>query len=63
MNSNLLTTISFGIKRHFKNFRKHLRRDVADYKFGNKHSHKNPHAIPLELKRKLVNVLQILIKE
>ena len=43
----LLTTVSFGLKRFFKKFRKNLRRDALDYKFGNKHTHKNPHAIPL----------------
>ena len=47
MNSNLLTNISFGLKRHFKHFRKVLKRDALDFKFGNKHTHKNPHAIPL----------------
>lgn len=56
MNSNLLTTVSFGLKRHFKKFRKTLRKEALDFKFGDKHTHKNPHAIPLELKRKLVNV-------
>ena len=57
MNTNLLTNITFGLKRHFKRFRKTLRREALDFKFGDKHTHKNPHAIPLELKRKLVNVI------
>ncbi len=57
MNSNLLTTISFGLKRHFKKFRKQLRREALDFKFGNKHTHRNPHALPFDLKRKLQNVL------
>lgn len=57
MNSNLLTHITFGLKRHFKKFRKHLRTNALDFKFGNKHTHKNPHAIPLETKRKLLNVI------
>ena len=56
MNTNLLTTVSFGLKRHFKKFRKHLRREALDFKFGNKHTHRNPHAIPFDLKRKLQNV-------
>jgi hypothetical protein len=47
MNTNLLTTISFGLKRGFKNFRKIIKRDAIDFKFGNKHTHKNPHALPL----------------
>lgn len=51
MNS-LTTTITFGVKR-FKQFRKKL---VLDYKKGGKHAHKNPHAIPLVLKQKLLNV-------
>ncbi len=59
MYTNLLTTITFGLKRQFKNFRKILKRQALDYKFGNKHTHKNPHAIPLQLKRKLVNVMII----
>jgi hypothetical protein len=48
----LLTNIQFGLKR-FKNFRKKL---ILDYKKGKKHAHKNPHAIPLILKQKLLNV-------
>lgn len=61
MNTNLLTTISFGLKRHFKKFRKHLRREALDFKFGNKHTHRNPHAIPFDLKRKLQNVFYRII--
>ena len=52
MNSLLTTTVAFGIKR-FKQFRKKL---VLDYKKGGKHAHKNPHAIPLVLKQKLLKV-------
>jgi hypothetical protein len=44
MNTNLLTTITYGVKRGFKKFRKNL---TLDFKFGNKHSHRNPHAMPL----------------
>lgn len=51
MNS-LLTKLTYGLKR-FKQFRKKL---VLDYKKGGKHAHKNPHAIPLVLKQKLLNV-------
>lgn len=50
--NTLLTQIQFGIKK-FKNFRKRL---VLDYKMGGKHDHTNPHAIPLKLKQKLINV-------
>lgn len=50
--NTLLTQIQFGIKR-FANFRKRL---VLDYKKGNKHDHTNPHAIPLEIKQKLLKV-------
>lgn len=50
--NTLLTQIQFGLKR-FKNFRKRL---VLDYKWGNKHAHKNTHAIPLELKQELLKV-------
>lgn len=50
--NTLLTRIQFGLKR-FANFRKKL---VLDYKKGGKHDHTNPHAIPLELKQKLLNV-------
>ena len=42
MNS-LLFNIQYGVKR-FKSFRKKL---ILDYKKGDKHSHTNPHAIPL----------------
>jgi hypothetical protein len=51
MNS-LLTKISFA-KSFGKKFRKTL---PLDYKKGNKHSHKNTHAIPLEVKDKLLKV-------
>lgn len=50
--NTLLTQIQFGVKR-FANFRKRL---VLDYKKGKKHDHTNPHAIPLELKQKLLKV-------
>lgn len=50
--NTLLTQIQFGIKK-FQNFRKRL---VLDYKKGGKHDHTNPHAIPLKLKQKLINV-------
>ena len=50
--NRLVTEISFGVKR-FKQFRKKL---VLDYKKGGKHAHRNPHAIPLELKQKLLKV-------
>jgi hypothetical protein len=46
MNS-LLINIQYGVKR-FKQFRKKL---ILDYKFGDKHAHTNPHALPLELKQ------------
>lgn len=39
--------------KRFKSFRKKL---ILDYKKGDKHSHTNPHALPLELKQSLVNV-------
>jgi hypothetical protein len=52
--NNLLTSVNYGVKR-FKHFRKKL---VLDYKKGSPHDHKNPHAIPLELKQKLLNVRQ-----
>lgn len=50
--NTLLTQLQFGVKR-FANFRKRL---VLDYKKGKKHHHTNPHAIPLELKQKLLKV-------
>ena len=52
----LVTRLEFGVKK-FKAFRKRL---VLDYKKGNKHDHKNPHAIPLEIKQKLLNVSHFL---
>ena len=48
----LLTNIHFGVKR-FRQFRKKL---VLDYKKGDKHAHKNPHAIPLVEKQRLLKV-------
>ena len=54
----LVTRLEFGVKR-FKAFRKRL---VLDYKKGNKHDHKNPHAIPLETKQKLLNVKTFLFR-
>lgn len=51
----LLTQIQFGVKR-FKHFRKTL---ILDYKKGGKHDHKNQHALPLELKRKLLDVSHV----
>lgn len=53
----LLTKLTFEFKR-FKQFRKNL---VLDYKKGGKHAHKNPHAIPLVLKQKLLNVHRSLL--
>ncbi len=47
MNTNLLTSINYGLKRGFKTFRKALKKQGLDYKFGNRHTHKNTHAIPL----------------
>lgn len=54
----LLTKIEFGVKR-FKSFRKTL---TLDYKKGGKHAHKNPHAIPLETKQKLLHVIFVLFR-
>ena len=48
----LANKITFGVKK-FKQFRKSL---VHDYKKGKPQDHKNPHAIPLELKQKLLKV-------
>ena len=42
-----------GLFRPFKHFRKNL---PLDYKKGGKHDHKNPHAIPLKVKDRLLNV-------
>jgi hypothetical protein len=39
----LVLNISFGLKR-FKQFRKHV---PVDFKRGDKHAHRNPHAMPL----------------
>ncbi len=55
MNS-LLFNIQYGLAR-FKSFRKRL---ILDYKKGDKHSHTNPHAIPLELKQSLLKVSRLL---
>ena len=33
------------------------KKQPLDYKLGNKHSHKNPHAIPMRLKDHYLNVL------
>jgi hypothetical protein len=56
MNTNLLTTITYGLKRGFKKFRKNL---TMDFKYGKRHTHKNMHAMPLYLKQKLLNVCNI----
>ena len=48
----LLTIVEYGVKR-FKHFRKQL---ILDYKKGKRHQHTNPHAMPNELKQKLLNV-------
>ena len=53
--NNLVTSLNFGVKR-FKQFRKHL---VLDYKHGGKHDHRNPHAIPLPIKDRLLKVRNI----
>lgn len=50
--NRLVLNIEYGLKR-FKSFRKKL---ILDYKKGDKHSHTNPHALPLEVKQSLVNV-------
>ena len=39
---------------HSQSYRK---KQPLDYKLGNKHSHKNPHAIPLIIKDHYLNVL------
>ena len=50
---NALTTkLTFGVRR-FAQFRKKL---ILDFKKGGKHDHRNTHALPLELKAKLLNV-------
>ena len=48
--------LNFQYKR-FKSFRKTL---PLDYKKGDKHTHKNTHAMPLSLKHKLLKVILIL---
>ena len=50
--NTLLTRIQFGLKR-FKHFRKTL---GDDYKKAGDHEYTNSHAIPLQLKEKLLNV-------
>ena len=50
--NTLTTKIVFEIRR-FANFRKRL---IHDFKKGGKHDHRNQHALPLELKEKLLNV-------
>lgn len=48
----LVLNISFGLKR-FKQFRKHV---PVDFKRGDKHAHRNPHAMPLQFKQQLLKV-------
>ena len=45
--NTLLLNIQYGVKR-FRQFRKKL---ILDYKKGDKHDHRNPHALPLEQKQ------------
>lgn len=47
---------SFQMAQFGKSFRKTL---VTDFKLGNKHTHKNPHAIPLKTKDALMKVLRL----
>ena len=54
----LLLNISFGLKR-FKQFRKHV---PVDFKRGDKHAHRNPHAMPLQVKQQLLKVLPIQLR-
>ena len=53
MLGNLTLQFNFGVKR-FQTFRKKL---PLDYKKGDRHSHKNTHAMPLPIKDKLLKVV------
>lgn len=54
MQSGLNFQLKAGFAKQIgQTFRKKL---VLDYKKGNKHTHRNPHAIPLEVKDAILKV-------